>query len=454
VKNNYRNIPKAGNLHLLGSLALLGIEAAGAAAEAIAEMPTRRAILREYQRLNGYSDEYMAQWKPDVATLGELGQPEYASPHRTRLTTPGRDAVYHISSRLAGDLPLWREEERGMFRQQLELVAEYCGVVVLNYSILDNHFHLLVRVPERAAREKISSDHLLRRIGLLHSAMGLAESLAKAVGGDQGMSVAGSAAGHFSPQQLHRGVRMTLEESAAGWARREMERHRGLMCDLGAFVRILKQRFSRWFNGTHERFGTLWADRFRSMLVEESSEAIQAISAYIDLNAVRRGWVTDPSDYPFCGAGEARQKAGMARRGIREVVGKKPLPQESGTDDALDSWEEIAEQHRSLLWGDLILTTEGDTKRGKPCCYAELPLRHLRETVLADLVGGRHAVLLDSLALGSRGFVEQVYRGNRALAGGTGTLKCDWLHLSTRRGGLLQHWLVQGLVLMRRPRMS
>ncbi len=34
------------------------------------------------------------------------------------------------------------------------------------------------------------------------------------------------------------------------------------MGDVSAFMKELKQRFSRWYNKTMGRFGTLWAERF------------------------------------------------------------------------------------------------------------------------------------------------------------------------------------------------
>ena len=40
------------------------------------------------------------------------------------------------------------------------------------------------------------------------------------------------------------------------------------MGDVSEFMKSVKQRFGIWFNKTHGRYGTLWADRFKSVLVE------------------------------------------------------------------------------------------------------------------------------------------------------------------------------------------
>jgi hypothetical protein len=47
---------------------------------------------------------------------------------------------------------------------------------------------------------------------------------------------------------------------------------------------VVKQRFTQWFNGRHRRRGTLWEDRFRSVLVEGKGQAL------------RLGWGQSPQD--------------------------------------------------------------------------------------------------------------------------------------------------------------
>ncbi|MFU8847238.1 MAG: transposase [Opitutales bacterium] len=62
------------------------------------------------------------------------------------------------------------------------------------------------------------------------------------------------------------------------------------MYDLSAFMKTVKQRFSIWYNRNHgERRGTLWMDRFKSVLVEGKGNPLQTMVAYIDLNPVRAG---------------------------------------------------------------------------------------------------------------------------------------------------------------------
>ena len=67
-------------------------------------------------------------------------------------------------------------------------------------------------------------------------------------------------------------------------------------CNLPVFVKELKERFSRWYNKHHNRRGTLWMERFKSVLVEDG-EALRTMAAYTDLNPLRAGMVKDPKDY-------------------------------------------------------------------------------------------------------------------------------------------------------------
>jgi len=94
------------------------------------------------------------------------------------------------------------------------------------------------------------------------------------------------------------------------------ERMLARMGDVSEFMKEFKQRFSKWYNIRHQRFGTLWAERFRSVLVEDQPGVLETVSAYIDLNAVRAGLVEDPKDYRHCGyaaavAGDVKARSGL-----------------------------------------------------------------------------------------------------------------------------------------------
>ncbi len=51
----------------------------------------------------------------------------------------------------------------------------------------------------------------------------------------------------------------------------------------------------------------------------QCDNALLTMAAYIDLNAVRAGIVTDPNDYRYGGYGEACGGSGQAREGIGRI---------------------------------------------------------------------------------------------------------------------------------------
>ena len=69
-------------------------------------------------------------------------------------------------------------------------------------------------------------------------------------------------------------------------------------------MKTLLQRFTRWSNRTYERSGTLWDERYKSVIVE-SGIAARTMAAYIDLNPVRAGMVKYPAEYRWSSYGEA-----------------------------------------------------------------------------------------------------------------------------------------------------
>jgi putative transposase len=69
------------------------------------------------------------------------------------------------------------------------------------------------------------------------------------------------------------------------------------MLDIDNFVvmKEIKQAFSWYYNKRHNRRGTLWGERFKSVMVESGQTLINCL-AYIDLNPVRAAIVERPED--------------------------------------------------------------------------------------------------------------------------------------------------------------
>ena len=63
-----------------------------------------------------------------------------------RIKPKGRDVVYHCVSRVVGGQFLLEDIEKEHFRRLMWAQAEFCGVEIVGYCIMSNHFHLLVKV--------------------------------------------------------------------------------------------------------------------------------------------------------------------------------------------------------------------------------------------------------------------------------------------------------------------
>lgn len=231
--------------------------------------------------------------------------------------------MHHAMSRIVGGAMLLGDREKEVLRKMLWQVADFCGVEVLTYSIMSNHFHILVRVPEKD--RSISDVELLRRFKVLYPKPTKYQTASFA--------------------RLETALREGTEDAAKVRAQLLARMH-----DLSEFMKTLKQRFSIWYNRNHAgRLGTLWMDRFKSVLVQGAGNPLQTIAAYIDLNPVRAGLVEDPKDYRWCGYAEAVAGHLRAQWGL-EVIWAT-YADGSEREGAAACLKSALAAHRSLIFG-------------------------------------------------------------------------------------------------------
>ncbi|MCH8474061.1 MAG: transposase [Opitutales bacterium] len=243
---------------------------------------------------------------------------------KERIKVKGQRALYHVMSRTVNGEIFFSEEEKEVMRRMLFKVAGFCGVKILTYCLMGNHFHVLVEVPD-GSQVKLDDTELLRRYRLLHGEDGVLRKSARA-----------RKYAPNTPEQVERTLKDGGEE-----AEKMRARLRSRMHDLSAFVKIYKQQVSIWYNTNHDRYGPLWSDRFKSVLVQGSGTALLVMAAYIDLNPVRAGLVEDPRDYAFSGYGEG-EKEGQPQAQLVDIL--------RGLRG--DEWgNEVLREYRMLLLG-------------------------------------------------------------------------------------------------------
>jgi len=68
---------------------------------------------------------------------------------------------YHVVSRIVDRTFRLDDGEKEIFRGMLRRAEAFCGVRVLTYAVMSNHFHLLVEVGERV---EVDEAELVRRM--------------------------------------------------------------------------------------------------------------------------------------------------------------------------------------------------------------------------------------------------------------------------------------------------
>jgi hypothetical protein len=199
------------------------------------------------------------------------------------------------------------------------------------------------------------------------------------------------------------------------------------MWDISPFMKTLKQRFTQWFNARHQRKGTLWEDRFRSVLVQGECHALRTIAAYIDLNPVRAGLCEDPADYRWCGYAEALAGGKAAREAIGRLTALAPHGGLLPAARRPDSTRESLRRWRCWLFGvphdDDARAEQLARELARPGAAATRP-RVPRQAALQVLAHGgrldcatylrcRVRYFTDGLVLGSRDFVERAFAACR-----------------------------------------
>jgi hypothetical protein len=181
------------------------------------------------------------------------------------------------------------------------------------------------------------------------------------------------------------------------------------MGDLPAFMRELKQRFTIWYNHKNQNKGTIWASRYKSLLVEDSPESLTRVAAYIDLNPVRAKLAENPEDYRWCGYAAAMAGNRLMRSAIVSLFGQK------------HKYTEAIQSYRLILFGKGYQQKKSGSALSDSGTISatdlEKVIRQGGKVPLHELLRLRVRYFSDGLALGSKSFVEVVFREHRGAFG-------------------------------------
>ena len=213
-------------------------------------------------------------------------------------------------SRIAHRVFFMTDEVRNDFMEMIRRAADFCGIKLVAWCIMANHFHILAYLPEP---EDINEAEILRRFGVLKGAHRLnlltKELSAKRLANDDGEAVV---------QQ------MLLEIKSS-------------MYDIGNFVKIIKQWLTQEYNRRYSHVGTLWEGVYKDVPVKASASELGKRAGYIHLNPIRAGITPGFSDYPWSSYAALCRGDGLALAGMRHIYGEEATR------------EETIEAHRDLM---------------------------------------------------------------------------------------------------------
>ena len=240
---------------------------------------------------------------------------------RRILALAGADsACQHVMSRMVDGLEFWDDVEKEALDRLLRKMSSFLGLRLLTHAIMGNHFHALLEIPNR---EK----WLARFDG---------------PGGERAFWA--HLATFYQGESLHR-LRRRVDDARQMGRNHEADKVidsiKRRMCDVSIWAKEVKERYSRWLNRRRNRQGTIWMERFRSVLVQ-NGRALQCMALYIELNPVRAGLAGHPRDYRWCGFAAANRGDREALAGVGRIIALA-TGAEGGTAEALAIFEGLIE---------------------------------------------------------------------------------------------------------------
>ena len=175
------------------------------------------------------------------------------------------------------------EHRKEFVEKRLQLLAEHAAVEMGAYSVMSNHFHVVLRMRRDLSAGWTAEDIAQRWLTLFPNKFSWNE--------------AGTAP---SPEAVASAARGSMIEE---WRYR--------LTDLGWMMKALKETLSRRFNREDRCGGAFWEGRFKSTVLKDQP-ALIACMVYADLNPIR----AKMADSPEASSHTAIQKRILARQGF------------------------------------------------------------------------------------------------------------------------------------------
>jgi len=277
------------------------------------------------------------------------------------------NGIYHVTTRIAHRAMLLEPEKvKEKLLERIFSVADFSGVEVWGYTIMDNHLHLIVHVPavpkdlwldpdaEPAAyafgmrptscrvplwngdspsseTRPLPGDSPSRPpVGFMLDDEAMLARLSCLYGGKR----AGEIARRWAGMREH-GLGSLVDGQKERYCRR--------MYNLSHYLKTLKESISIWYNEAFSHEGSLWQGRFYSGVVENAHEVLAIVAAYVAYNPVKAGIADSPAAWAWGSYGLAVNDLGArgarCRRQYERMFGR--------------SWDEVREMLESIYADEL-----------------------------------------------------------------------------------------------------
>lgn len=187
---------------------------------------------------------------------------------RADVFDPSEMATVHVMNRVVRRCLLMGSDQfsgknydyrKNWIEEELERVAACMGIDLLNFAILSNHFHLILRSRPDVVKKWDDSEVVRRWLKVCPNCQ-----------------CKGRPPGPATEPQI----------KAICGDKKLVNQLRRRLSDISWWMRLVCQRIAQWANSEDKESGKFWQSRYRAVrLLDE--EAILAGAAYVDLNPIR-----------------------------------------------------------------------------------------------------------------------------------------------------------------------
>ena len=186
------------------------------------------------------------------------------------------------------------EHRRGWIEEELLRLAEIFALDISAYSVMSNHFHVVLFVNTSDA-EAWSDVEVITRWHRLFK-------------------------GTLQSQRFMAGEEQS--KSALELLSKKVEEWRSRLTDISWFMRVLNEKIARMANKEDGCKGRFWEGRFKCQALLDE-QALMACMAYVDLNPVRAAIAETPEDSAHTSI-KSRCEAASSEGRVTGVVAKQP----------------------------------------------------------------------------------------------------------------------------------